>query len=408
MDLIPYEELVIIGFDESVEAACSTSLPIVFHTPTNRYFLLSRCQPEGALPDNRFINIEDIQEGEREGLLTISPERIPAFHTALGFYVSDEFLDALNMSPDELMVEREKLKYQQINFESQHVWASFAPEDVVERQMDEWGKRLYDLATDKLVAYLSNSANESLEEAERLLDLGLDAAHDETLCYQLHVLEAVILSFSDNHTALADLCEMTSQLFPSFWDDEAFIRGMKYLTGSLIIRASKNNFQMSRVAKPEMELTSISRTPFPQYTYSPQGPPYSDPFVSSEYREPPIYPYQQKLFDEIKRISRENIETRIEQSKNYIEYYSKRLSNNNQLAAIRRAVKEQDDISHVHLPIVLITALLGEQTIYREGVVTLLGDELSIQLVALSHSIAEYGEFGIEPGPVALAIRGEK
>jgi hypothetical protein len=425
---VPYGELEIAGFDESVKAICGSSHAIVHHRETASYFVLSTDKVNAALADDKSLQSDALPAADPEGALpydlmdeeefkwlaaesriTILPQPLSAFPAAIAVYVKSELLDTINMPlPDNL--KGEKLNWQELSNQTEQVWTTCASESTVDALMDQWGSMLLQQANSELEDYFSTQRGDVLMEAERLIQMAMFAARSLTLQYAVYVRHAVVIMFSNEQERLGDLCELIKPLFP-YWNEGAFLRAAHSLAKSLQITGDVREYaaqvaydrfteqpvetdNFATMAEKELQVSQSLLTSSPLTSYPPT-------LAMSEEAS-------RKVLNDILAISDiEDLHERMRKAKPLINACKKKLTPDTHRwiqQIVEEELKKDPESQLIPLPLGSVAALAVEPAIYNKGVLRAQDGNVKVHRIAFSGSATKYKENGFHPGVLAKML----
>ena len=150
------DQIEIVGFNGVVVSDCGRALAIARNRTSDRYFKLS--EPNQLLTPQSTYTREEIEAHQKAGRLTLLPKPVCGPPASTVVYVTERFIRAFGFSNAGQLTHT--LDWQRLDGKGV-CWAASDAADAIEKQMDEWGKRLLAKADGLLAGLLELCASSS-------------------------------------------------------------------------------------------------------------------------------------------------------------------------------------------------------------------------------------------------------
>jgi hypothetical protein len=220
---IPYDELEIVGFNETVkEVPCARVCPVVRRTTTDDFFPLLTAT--GGADVWTRAELESLRVENHVTLLPES-ERIPAFPSAMMLYATSAFMAATE-SELPASFNKEKLHKWTLPHNGSETMVICASSKTIEALMNDWAERLMSKTTRLLIQFfahqysrLDKEAEQSRKEAEKLARMARSSAINRTLRSRVLLRLGVSLIYSETPERWDNLRAIVLRNFPG-WKSE--------------------------------------------------------------------------------------------------------------------------------------------------------------------------------------------
>jgi len=243
---IPYVELEIVGFNETVkEVPCARVSPVVRHISTNDFFPLLTGDEADAEVDVWWTRAE-LESLRVESHVTLLPESdpVPAFPSAMMLYATSDLLAATE-SELPASFNEEKLHKWTLPHNGSETMVICASSKTIEDLMNDWALRLMGKTTRLLVDFfahkdkgLHKEAEQSRKEAEKSARMARSAAIDRALRSRVLLRLGVSLIHSETPERWDNLRAIVLRTFPD-WKSETLDEQLALFVKSLRTQVSQ-------------------------------------------------------------------------------------------------------------------------------------------------------------------------
>jgi len=194
---VQYEKYEIVGFVGDVSLPCASATPIGRETRRDIYF-----RPALRFHTEEELGIEGGELNSHRGPSAIQhhfsdstmlPNAVPMVPHARMVYATESFLKDADFLTDEAPTDSFDglaLSWQSID-RIPKVWITYASAETIDKLMSHWATGLKDSAESQLRDHYSDGDGQHLDEAQRLAEYGLCAAHGPDLRWSLYLTLAV-------------------------------------------------------------------------------------------------------------------------------------------------------------------------------------------------------------------------